>query len=122
MAKNNVRSFRFSDRVAEILAQQEGDSLNDKFERLVLRCHDEIPETKKKLRTLEAEIKKKRDDLQRLRDTYNQLLSSHGKLEQLNYQYERIAAVLVDVYQQVDNMVVTQENAAAAPIRKPVRK
>ena len=47
-AKNNIRSFRYSDRVAEILEAMEGDSLNAKFENLVLFCYDRLPEVKSK--------------------------------------------------------------------------
>ena len=46
--KNNIRSFRYSDRVAQILESMEGDSLNAKFENLVIFCHDRLPEVKKK--------------------------------------------------------------------------
>jgi hypothetical protein len=35
MAKNNIRSFRFSDAIGEILEKQEGNSLNEKFTNLV---------------------------------------------------------------------------------------
>ncbi|MBE7724524.1 MAG: hypothetical protein E7244_08870 [Enterocloster citroniae] len=42
--KNNIRSFRYSDRVAQILESMEGDSLNAKFENLVIFCHDRLPE------------------------------------------------------------------------------
>lgn len=47
-AKNNIRSFRYSDRVAQILESMEGDSLNAKFENLVIFCHDKLPEVQKK--------------------------------------------------------------------------
>lgn len=47
-AKSNIRSFRYSDRVAQILESMEGDSLNAKFENLVIFCHDKLPEVQKK--------------------------------------------------------------------------
>ena len=34
--KSNLRSFRYSDEIAAILEAQEGNSLNEKFESLVL--------------------------------------------------------------------------------------
>ena len=46
--KNNIRSFRYSDRVAQILESMEGDILNAKFENLVIFCHDSLTEVKKK--------------------------------------------------------------------------
>jgi hypothetical protein len=36
--KSNLRSFRYTDEVAAILEAQEGNSLNEKFESLVLFC------------------------------------------------------------------------------------
>lgn len=47
--KNNIRSFRYSDRVAEILESMEGDSLNAKFENLVLTCYDALPKVQSEL-------------------------------------------------------------------------
>jgi hypothetical protein len=54
--KNNIRSFRYSDRVAEILEQQEGKTLNEKFENLVLFCFDEKPNTEKQLKLIKSKI------------------------------------------------------------------
>lgn len=45
--KNNLRSFRYSDRVAEILEGFKGDSMNAKFENLVLFCFDGLDDAKK---------------------------------------------------------------------------
>lgn len=45
--KNNLRSFRYSDRVAEILESFEGDSMNAKFENLVLFCFDGLEDVKR---------------------------------------------------------------------------
>ena len=47
--KTNIRSFRYSDRVAEILEASEGNTLNEKFENLVLFCYDELPGVKNEL-------------------------------------------------------------------------
>ena len=44
--KTNIRSFRYSDRVAEILEASEGDTLNEKFENLVLFCSDGLEDIK----------------------------------------------------------------------------
>lgn len=49
--KTNIRSFRYSDRVASILESMEGANLNAKFENLVLFCNDKFPEVEKRYRT-----------------------------------------------------------------------
>lgn len=45
--KTNLRSFRYSDRVAEILEASEGNTLNEKFENLVLFCFDGVEDAKR---------------------------------------------------------------------------
>ena len=44
MAKNNIRSVRFSDELIEIIEQQVGDNFTQKFERLVYNCYMLLPE------------------------------------------------------------------------------
>lgn len=59
--KSNSRSFRYSDEVKNILEQQEGDSLNAKFENLILYCFWQLPKIKKEIKSLEkrkAELQK----------------------------------------------------------------
>ena len=38
MAKNNIRSIRFSDKLAALIDQQVGDTFTQKFENLITRC------------------------------------------------------------------------------------
>lgn len=59
MAKNNIRSFRFSDEVAAIIEGFKGDSLNDKFENLVLHCFWEG-------KRIDAQLAQKRKEYDRL--------------------------------------------------------
>lgn len=63
MAKNNIRSFRYSDKVARALESFEGSSFNEKFENLVLYCFDKVPETKKRLESLNDQIKRKNEKI-----------------------------------------------------------
>ena len=44
MAKNNIRSVRFSDEMIEIINQQIGDNFTQKFERMVYNCYMLLPE------------------------------------------------------------------------------
>ena len=64
--KTNIRSFRYSDRVAEILEASEGNTLNEKFENLVLFCYDELPKTKRELDMYKRFIKEEEEKYHRL--------------------------------------------------------
>lgn len=70
MAKNNIRSFRYSDEVAAIIEKFKGDSLNDKFENLVLYCFwerkkidDQLAQKRKEYDRLCQQVQKKREQL-----------------------------------------------------------
>lgn len=67
MAKNNIRSIRFSDELAELIDRQVGDTFTQKFENLITRCVWELPKKEEQLKRLDTEISKKRDELARLR-------------------------------------------------------
>ena len=41
--KNNIRSIRFSDELAELIERQQGENFTQKFENLVYRCAWELP-------------------------------------------------------------------------------
>lgn len=76
MTKGNIRSFRYSDRVREILDKQEGNSLNEKFEKLVLYCNDSVPKIKKDIARWDKALK----DKQR---AYNRAYESLAKINDL---------------------------------------
>lgn len=81
--KSNIRSFRYSDRVADILESFEGNSLNEKFENLVRFCFDAVPKRQEELKKLDEQVKAKRSlyfdvcsqlqDVQQLMDTLKTL-------------------------------------------------
>ena len=50
--KNNIRSIRFSDELAELIDRQVGRTFTEKFENLVTRCVWELPEKEKELERL----------------------------------------------------------------------
>lgn len=60
MSKSNLRSFRYSDKVAAVLEGFQGGSLNEKFENLVLYCFDRLETRKKDLAKIEKDIESKR--------------------------------------------------------------
>ena len=49
MAKNHIRSIRFSDELADLIDRQAGDTFTQKFENLVTRCVWEVPAAEKRL-------------------------------------------------------------------------
>ena len=65
-AKNNIRSIRFSDELAELIDRQQGNTFTQKFENLITRCVWELPEKERELEELDRRIKEKREQLQRM--------------------------------------------------------
>lgn len=55
--KNNIRSIRISDQMAELIEQQAGQNFTEKWENLVTRCVWELPRMEEQLQQLEAQIK-----------------------------------------------------------------
>lgn len=62
--KNNIRSIRFSDELAELIDRQVGRTFTEKFENLVTRCVWELPGKEAEIKRLDEQIKKKRTQLQ----------------------------------------------------------
>lgn len=71
--KNNIRSIRFSDELAELIDRQVGDTFTAKFENLVTRCVWELPAKKTELARIEEQIREKRERYQELVREYNKL-------------------------------------------------
>ncbi len=87
-AKNNIRSIRFSDELAELIDRQQGSSFTQKFENLIIRCVWELPAKEDELKRIESRIKEKRKQLQEmtaqageLRMTINSLMPKVRELE-----------------------------------------
>ena len=70
MAKNNIRSVRFSDELIEIIEQQVGDNFTQKFECLVYNCYMLLPEKERQLRDMEARYQKAKESYFALSDRY----------------------------------------------------
>lgn len=99
MAKNNIRSVRFSDEMIEIINQQVGDNFMQKFERMVYNCYMLLPEKQRQLEKLESDIRLRRRDLEDLSNRYN---SAAGCLRSLEYQIKDIQGSL-DRYTGIDS-------------------
>ncbi len=64
--KNNIRSIRFSDELAELIDRQAGRTFTEKFENLVTRCVWELPEKERQLKEIQKQIKREYKRLQDL--------------------------------------------------------
>ena len=74
MKKNNIRSIRFDDDIAEIIFKTEGDSFNSKFENLVLYCYKEKPKIKDQINSLKSDITRLRKEIEKLQAEKRELL------------------------------------------------
>lgn len=92
MAKNNIRSVRFSDELIEIINQQIGENFTQKFERLVYNCYMLLPEKERQSERLDTLIKEKREALDKLQDRYYEgvhfLNELEARLRDLNYLFD----------------------------------
>ena len=71
--KNNIRSIRFSDELAELIDRQVGNTFTEKFENLVTRCVWELPQKERELERLNQEISERRQQLGRMSHTAKSL-------------------------------------------------
>ena len=78
--KNNIRSIRFSDELAELIDRQVRRTFTEKFENLVTRCVWELPQKEQELERLKQEIRQKQQQLQEMR---NQAYKLSGTINQL---------------------------------------
>lgn len=73
--KNNIRSIRFSDELADLIDRQQGKNFQQKFENLITRCAFELPEKEAEIARLDEQRKAK---LQQLRELDNKLRTIKG--------------------------------------------
>lgn len=71
--KNNIRSIRFSDELAELIDRQQGRTFTEKFENLITRCVWELPMKEANLANLEEQIKRKQGQLITMSEQVRQL-------------------------------------------------
>lgn len=74
--KNNIRSIRFSDELAELIDRQIGDTFTQKFENLVTKCVWELPETERRLQETREQIQHERQRLKNLHEQYGAYASA----------------------------------------------
>lgn len=81
MAKNNIRSVRFSDEMIEIIEQQVGENFTQKFERMVYNCYMLLPEKERQAERLDMLISDKQKALSKLQDRYYKAAQFLGQLD-----------------------------------------
>lgn len=90
-AKNNIRSIRFSNELAELIDQQVGDTFTQKFENLVTRCVWELPQKEKELARIQADIQRERERLYNLQRATEQLRMLERDLQGAKRDFELVA-------------------------------
>ena len=90
-AKNNIRSIRFSDELAELIDRQVGDTFTQKFEGLITRCVWELPQKEKELAHIQADIQRKREQLYNLQRATEQLRMLEQDLQRAKRDFELVA-------------------------------
>ena len=86
--KNNIRSIRFSDELAELIDRQVGRTFTEKFENLITRCVWELPQKEKELERLNEQIQKKQQQMAEASSRYARMINQLGALEQKMYQLD----------------------------------
>lgn len=102
--KSVCRSFRYSEEVAAIIAEQEGKSENDKFERLVWRCSKELPQTEARLAELQQSIIEKLGKLREMNSIYEQLRGAENKASNCLMQLDRLYYELNDLNKRLSQL------------------
>jgi uncharacterized coiled-coil protein SlyX len=83
MAKNNIRSFRYSDDVRDILEGFKGSSMNEKFDNLIRYCYEQVPFVEKRLAEVNKQIDEKHKKLQSVSRQAREIDMLIGNLEDI---------------------------------------
>jgi len=104
MGKNNIRSFRYSDEVAEVLESFEGESMNAKFENLVMYCFSEVPKREKIISELDGKIDSRRDLLFNLTSRCSDIDKMVIQLNLLKTNIENLSKSPALIQEKLENM------------------
>jgi len=88
--KNNIRSIRFSDEMADLIDRQVGSTFTEKFENLVTRCVWELPAAEKRLAKVQAEIEQEMERLYNLRRATEQLRMLERDIQNAQHYFELV--------------------------------
>lgn len=85
MKKNNIRSIRFSDEMADLIERQPGNTFTEKFENLITRCVWELPQKEKELEQINKQIQHKRQEIAVLSSRSAKIINTVSDLERKLY-------------------------------------
>lgn len=85
--KNNIRSIRFSDELAELIDRQIGDTFTQKFENLITRCVWELPQKEQLLAQIQDRIKQEQERLYRLQQATEELKRLERNLQSAKHYF-----------------------------------
>ena len=86
--KNNIRSIRFSDELAELIDRQVGRTFTEKFETLVTRCVWELPQKEEQLKRIQEQISRERERLYNLQKATEQLRMLEKDIQSAQYYFK----------------------------------
>lgn len=91
--KNNAKSVRMTDEVLAYVESQEGEGFNQKFENMALYAMKTEKERRQRIARLDAEIQRKQDILQTLRQMEDRLTWARRQLISFSDRVENLLAV-----------------------------
>ena len=99
--KNNIRSIRFSDELADLIDRQMGRTFTEKFENLVTRCVWELPQKETELKQLQEQIDRER---QHLRELQQKRWGLQQAMDRLDRKLQQCAASMDQTMQQLKEL------------------
>lgn len=85
MASKTPKTLRLSDDIIRLIEEQPGENFTEKFELLVMKCIQELPEAEARLKTLEKQIKAKQQLMAEASSRYARMINQLGTLEKKMY-------------------------------------
>ena len=99
--KNNIRSIRFSDELADLIDRQVGRTFTEKFENLVAHCVWELPQKEAELKAIQEQIDRER---QKLRELQQKRLSLQRAADSLGQKVQQCIDAVDQTMQQLEQM------------------
>ena len=89
--KNNIRSIRFSDELAELIDRQVGRTFTEKLENLITRCVWELPQKEKELEQIQKQIEQ---EMQKLKELWKSSREWRQTLQGINTRLMSLETIL----------------------------
>ncbi len=99
--KNNIRSIRFSDELAELIDQQTGRTFTEKFENLVTRCVWELPRKEAELKELQEQVDR---EYRHLRELQQKRWGLQQAMDGLERKLQQFTASIDQTIQQLNKL------------------